>query len=62
MGGSIFYDAGNAFNEPEDRLEHGAGFGIRWNSPIGPVRFDFASAISRPGMPWRIHINIGPDL
>ena len=61
-GAAFFYDAGNAFNEAEDRLEHGAGFGIRWNSPIGPVRFDFASAISRPGMPWRIHINIGPDL
>ena len=61
-GAAFFYDAGNAFNELEDRLEHGAGFGLRWNSPIGPVRFDFASAISRPGMPWRVHINIGPDL
>lgn len=61
-GAAFFYDAGNAFNALEDKLEHGAGFGIRWNSPIGPVRFDFASAISRPGMPWRVHINIGPDL
>jgi translocation and assembly module TamA len=61
-GAALFYDAGNAYDQLEDKLERGAGFGIRWKSPIGPVRFDFASALSRPGQPWRLHINIGPDL
>jgi translocation and assembly module TamA len=61
-GVSVFMDAGNAVNNLDDELEKGAGFGLRWNSPIGPVRFDFASAISRDGNPWRLHINIGPDL
>lgn len=61
-GAAIFYDAGNAFDYIDDKLEHGAGFGIRWKSPIGPVRFDFASAVSLPDKPWRLHINIGPDL
>ncbi len=59
---AIFYDAGNAIDNLSDKLERGAGFGIRWQSPIGPIRFDVASAVSRDGNPWRLHINIGPDL
>lgn len=59
---AVFYDAGNAYDYIDDKLEHGAGAGFRWKSPVGPVRFDFASAISLPGQPWRLHINIGPDL
>jgi len=61
-GVAIFYDAGNAIDDLDDKLERGAGLGLRWKSPIGPVRIDFASALTRPGDPWRIHINIGPDL
>ena len=59
---ALFYDAGNAINSIDETLEHGAGFGFRWKSPVGPVRVDLASAISRDGAPWRLHINIGPDL
>ncbi len=61
-GAAIFFDAGNAVDNFNDPLERGAGFGLRWKSPIGAVRIDLASAISRDGNPWRIHINIGPDL
>lgn len=61
-GVAVFYDIGNAINDLADDLEQGAGFGLRWKSPIGPVRFDLASAISSDGEPWRLHINIGPDL
>lgn len=61
-GAAIFYDVGNAYDNLEDKLEHGMGFGFRWKSPIGSVRFDFASAISVSEKPWRLHINIGPDL
>ena len=59
---ALFYDRGNAINATNDPLEEGAGFGIRWQSPVGPIRFDFANAISRDDRPWRFHINIGPDL
>ncbi|MCW9004957.1 MAG: autotransporter assembly complex protein TamA [Gammaproteobacteria bacterium] len=59
---ALFYDGGNAINKIEDKLERGSGFGLRWRSPIGPVRIDLASAVSREGRPWRLHINIGPDL
>ncbi len=61
-GIAVFLDAGNAVNSLDDELKQGAGFGLRWISPIGPVRFDIASAISREDRPWRLHINIGPDL
>jgi translocation and assembly module TamA len=61
-GIALFYDAGNAIDSFNDRLERGAGFGFRWKSPVGPVRIDLASALSRDGRPWRLHINIGPDL
>jgi translocation and assembly module TamA len=61
-GVALFFDAGNAINDLNDDLERGAGFGVRWQSPVGTVRIDLGSAISREGDPWRLHINIGPDL
>jgi translocation and assembly module TamA len=37
---------------------------VRWRSPIGPIRFDLAWAVSEHINPWhpRLHINVGPDL
>ena len=61
-GAALFYDAGNAMDHLGDELERGAGIGVRWKSPVGPVRFDLARALTLDGEPWRIHINIGPDL
>ena len=61
-GIALFYDIGNAVEDFDDDLERGAGFGVRWKSPVGPVRIDLASAISLDDQPWRLHINIGPDL
>lgn len=61
-GAALFYDIGNAVDDLDDDLERGAGFGLRWKSPVGPVRFDLANAISSDDKPWRLHINIGPDL
>ena len=61
-GVAVFYDIGNAVEDFGDDLERGAGFGVRWKSPVGPVRIDVARAISLDDRPWRLHINIGPDL
>jgi len=59
---ALFYDTGNAIINFNEKLERGAGLGLRWKSPVGPLRIDFANAVSKEGTPWRIHINIGPDL
>jgi translocation and assembly module TamA len=59
---AAFYDAGNAFNGFSLDLQQGAGVGIRWISPVGPIRVDFAFALSKPGTPFRLHIYVGPDL
>jgi len=58
---AAFYDTGNAMNNFNERMMSGAGVGIRWQSPIGPVRVDVAEALSLDGHPWRLHVNIGPD-
>ena len=50
--GVLFYDAGNAFGSNERIFQdlqddvplglfHSAGFGFRWFSPIGPLRFEW---------------------
>ena len=61
-GAAVFLDAGNAINSFDDDLEQGAGFGLRWKSPVGPVRIDLANAISTDDQDWRLHVSIGPDL
>ncbi len=61
-GVAVFYDGGNSINNISDKLKRGAGFGLRWQSPVGPVRIDVATAVSDADHPWRLHINIGPDL
>lgn len=61
-GAAVFYDAGNAIDDFRDNLARGAGIGLRWKSLVGTIRIDVANAISQDGHPWRLHINIGPDL
>jgi translocation and assembly module TamA len=61
-GAAVFIDAGNALESFGDDLEQGAGFGLRWKSPVGAVRIDLANAISTDDKDWRLHVNIGPDL
>jgi len=59
---AVFVDSGDAFDEDLD-LKTGVGFGVRWRSPVGPVRIDIAHALDRtPGDLIRLHFNIGPEL
>jgi outer membrane protein assembly complex protein YaeT len=45
IGGALFYDTGNVFKEIRDihvgAFTHAAGFGLRYQTPVGPVRVDF---------------------
>jgi len=62
---AAFYDVGNALNDFDnlsDQIAEGAGVGLRWHSPVGPVRIDFAWALTEPYDGFRLHLVIGPDL
>ena len=55
--GVVFFDSGNAFgglygNEPFrfENIRLSAGFGVRWRSPMGPLRFEWGFPLDRkPG-------------
>ncbi|HHM06530.1 MAG TPA: outer membrane protein assembly factor [Gammaproteobacteria bacterium] len=59
---ATFFDTGNAMDNWQASLKKSVGIGLRWRSPIGPVRLDIAWAVSEPNAPQRLHLNMGPDL
>lgn len=62
-GAAVFVDAGDAFSSSDPDLHVGAGIGVRWRSPVGVVRLDFARPVTtEENEGWRIHVVIGPDL
>lgn len=62
IGGVIFQDAGNVYSSLQDisfrfrqrdktdfnYMVHAAGFGVRYKTPVGPVRLDFAFSPNSP--------------
>jgi outer membrane translocation and assembly module TamA len=62
VGGVLFHDAGNVYSslsdvsfrvkqrnlQDFDYMVHAVGFGIRYRTPIGPVRVDLAYSINPP--------------
>ncbi|MDI9238176.1 autotransporter assembly complex family protein [Lysobacter sp. LF1] len=72
-GAAVFVDAGDAFNkfgsdvtDSTDRdqnfdLHTGVGIGVRWRSPVGPVRVDIARGLNDPDSDYEIYLNIGAD-
>ncbi|MEQ1802362.1 MAG: autotransporter assembly complex family protein [Gammaproteobacteria bacterium] len=60
---AAFVDMGNAFDSFKDlSLKTGVGAGIRWYSPLGPIRFDVGVPLDDAPDSFRIHITLGPDL
>ncbi len=49
--GLIFYDAGNVFTADQDYtfqdIRHSAGVGVRWYSPLGPLRLEWGYNLDR---------------
>lgn len=45
INGVVFFDAGNVFESDENYtfrgIRTGAGAGIRWYSPLGPLRLEY---------------------
>lgn len=61
--GAVFVDVGNAYDKDlSNPTAYGVGVGVRWSSPIGPIRFDVAAGVSEKQIPIRLHFFIGPPL
>jgi len=61
--GVVFTDFGNAFDPASPAVwEQSAGLGIRYATPIGPVRVDLAYALTKEEPGFRLHFGLGPDL
>jgi translocation and assembly module TamA len=58
---AAFTDFGDAFSEELD-FKYSVGAGVRWFSPIGPIRVDLGVPINEDTKDFRLHVTIGPDL
>jgi translocation and assembly module TamA len=59
---ATFIDQGNSFNTLQlPSLKTGVGIGVRWVSPVGPLRLDLAHALDDDGG-IRLHFSMGPEL
>jgi translocation and assembly module TamA len=62
-GGAVFTDFGNAFDpDYKEEWEQSVGMGVRYATPIGPVRIDVAYALTKDPAGFRLHFSLGPDL
>lgn len=69
LGAAVFVDGGNVFRRVGEvdlaELRGSAGFGVRYQSPIGPIRFDLGFKLDRRSIGGRLepghalHFSIG---
>lgn len=61
---AAFVDSGNAYEQFDEMdLKTSVGGGVRWYSPLGPIRFDVGVPLDNDAPDnYRIHITLGPDL
>jgi translocation and assembly module TamA len=59
---AFFVDSGNAFKDSTIDAKTSAGVGVRWQSPLGPIRLDIGVPVNDPLHDARLHVSIGPDL
>ena len=59
---ATFVDSGNAFDDFDLEPKTGIGVGVRWQSPVGPIRLDLAKPMNNGDRSLRFHLTFGPDL
>ena len=60
-GAAVFVDTGSAF-DTRPQMRTGVGVGLRWRSPVGPLRIDLAHGLDHPDSPFQVTLNFGADL
>jgi translocation and assembly module TamA len=60
-GGAAFVDSGSAFDGRQADWRTGVGVGVRWRSPVGPLRFDIAHGLDHPDSAFTIGLSIGSE-
>lgn len=72
MGGVLFHDAGNVYSSLSkisfrvtqrdlkdfDYMVHAVGFGLRYKTPVGPVRLDFGFSLNSPRFQYEPRDNL----
>jgi outer membrane protein assembly complex protein YaeT len=64
LGGAVFVDAGQVGLDETpaiDDLQVGTGVGLRYKSPVGPIRVDLGFPLEPPpgDQAWQVHVSIG---
>jgi translocation and assembly module TamA len=64
LGGAVFVDAGNVYKRDTidfDSIRYGVGLGLRYLSPVGPIRIDVARPFDRRWYEdsWQYFITLG---
>ncbi len=55
---AVFIDGGSVAEKVADlKARYGVGAGVRYNSPVGPLRLDLAYGVQPRA--WRLHFNVG---
>ncbi|WBA08394.1 autotransporter assembly complex protein TamA [Salinivibrio kushneri] len=58
---ALFTDGGDAWTSHLS-WKRAAGTGIRWSSPVGPIRLDVAHGFDNDDDDFRVHLTLGPEL
>lgn len=59
--GALFFDYGSSWSDVPDWYR-GIGTGVRWVSPVGPIRLDFALGLDKNRDKFQIHFTLGPEI
>ena len=61
LGAAVFADGGSAFAQRPD-WHTGVGVGLRYRSPVGPIRLDLATGLDHPHARFQLYIDVGKTL
>ncbi|TMA35708.1 MAG: outer membrane protein assembly factor, partial [Deltaproteobacteria bacterium] len=61
LGAAVFVDGGQVSRQSFGPFRYGAGFGMRYRSPVGPLRVDLGFPFQPPDgdQRWQVHVSLG---